>query len=240
MKFYFIFLLLLSNCINTDNKKTIIIKSKDFKVSRKLTDTSKTLKISNKLYSKNQLTKFRNSDFIIFNKVDTTFFYDMRYATQNNFLKEQVYDCDNCLVRYKTAKQLLLANNSFKKLGYTIKFFDCYRPLSIQKKMWKIFPDKRYVANPIKGSNHNRGSAVDITLVDINGIELDMGTTFDFFGIQAHHNYTNFPKQIIENRKLLKSIMENNGFTSITSEWWHYDLLNSYKYKVSDFKAECN
>ena len=154
-------------------------------------------------------------------------------------MKEKVYDCDDCLVRFKTAKQLIKANDSFKKLGYKIKFFDCYRPLAIQKKMWKIYPDKRYVANPVKGSNHNRGSAVDITLVDSLGVELDMGTMFDFFGRKAHHGYQNLPQEVLDNRKLLKSVMEANEFWSITSEWWHYNLTKSYQYKVSDFKTEC-
>jgi len=202
-------------------------------------DSPKTVVNQVKLYSKSELSKFKDSSFVLLKRIDSTFQYDMKYATSDNFLKEIVYDCDDCLVRYKTAKQLIKANDSFKKIGYKIKFFDCYRPLSIQKKMWKIYPDKRYVANPIKGSNHNRGSAVDITLVDSLNNELDMGTGFDFFGRKAHHAYQNLPKEVLENRKLLKSIMEANGFWSITSEWWHYNLAKSYQYKVSDFKTEC-
>ena len=95
------------------------------------------------------------------------------------------------------------------------------------------------MADPKKGSNHNRGTAVDITLVDSLGVELEMGTDFDYFGNKAHHAYTYLPKQTLENRKLLKSVMESHGFWSITSEWWHYNLNASYKYKVSDFKTEC-
>jgi len=202
-------------------------------------DSSKIIINQLKLYSKSELAQFKDSSFVILKMVDTTFQYDMKYATSDNFLKEKVYDCEDCLVRYKTAKQLIKANNSFKNSGYKIKFFDCYRPLAIQKKMWKIYPDKRYVANPVKGSNHNRGSAVDITLVDRLGNELNMGTDFDFFGRKAHHVYQNLPQQVLENRKLLKSVMEANGFWSITSEWWHYNLAKSYQYKVSDFKTEC-
>lgn len=192
------------------------------------------------LYSNEQLQELSDSLFVNLKKIDTTFYYDMRYATTTNFLNEKVYDCADCLLRYKTIKQLIKANNAFKKLGYSIKFFDCYRPLSIQKKMWKIFPDKRYVANPEKGSNHNRGTAVDITLVDSLGNELAMGTDFDHFGKEAHHAYQQLPKDVLANRKLLKKVMENNGFWSITSEWWHYNLNQSYQYKVSDFKTTCN
>jgi D-alanyl-D-alanine dipeptidase len=202
-------------------------------------DTSKIVVNQVKLYSKSELSLFKDSSFVVLKKIDTTFQYDMKYATTDNFLKEKVYDCDDCLVRYKTAKQLIKINDSFKIMGYKIKFFDCYRPLSIQKKMWKIYPDKRYVANPENGSNHNRGSAVDITLVDNLGMELDMGTEFDFFGRKAHHAYQNLPQEVLENRKLLKSVMEANEFWSITSEWWHYNLVKSFQYKVSDFKTEC-
>lgn len=196
-------------------------------------------KITRISYSNKQLQEFSDTTFVVLKKIDTSFFYDMKYATADNFLKEQVYDCADCLLRYKTIKQLIQANNEFKKRGLAIKFFDCYRPLTIQKKMWKIFPDKRYVANPDKGSNHNRGTAVDITLVDSLGNELAMGTKFDHFGREAHHAYENLPEQVLVNRKLLKKVMEANGFWSITSEWWHYNLNQSYRYKVSDFKTTC-
>ncbi len=190
-------------------------------------------------YTNQEISNFKNDTFIVLKKLDTTFSYNMKYATKDNFLKENVYDCDDCLVRYETAKQLIKANTEFKKLGYHIQFFDCYRPLDIQKKMWKIFPDKRYVANPIKGSNHNRGTAVDITLVNSLEKPLAMGTKFDFFGRKAHHAYQNLPKEVLENRKLLKSVMIKNGFWAITSEWWHYNLNQSHRYPVSNFKTTC-
>jgi len=190
-------------------------------------------------YSADERAHFHDSTFVALKKMDSTFYYNLKYATEDNFLKEKVYDCADCFVRYKTAKKLIIANDSLKKRGFRIKFFDCYRPLTIQKKMWEIYPDKRYVADPVKGSNHNRGSAIDITLVDSLGNELDMGTEFDFFGRKAHHAYQNLPEQVLENRKLLKSVMEANEFWSITSEWWHYNLVKSYQYKVSDFKTEC-
>ena len=186
------------------------------------------------------LEELNDSTFVNLKDIDSTFIYDLKYATSDNFLKEAVYDCEVCLLRYTTIKQLLNANKEFKGLGYQIKFFDCYRPLSIQKKMWEIYPDERYVANPLKGSNHNRGTAVDITLIDSLGNELDMGTEFDYFGNKAHHAYPHLSKQVLENRILLKSVMESHGFWSITSEWWHYNLNSSYTYKVSDFKIECD
>ncbi|HQE35157.1 MAG TPA: M15 family metallopeptidase, partial [Flavobacterium alvei] len=85
------------------------------------------------------------------------FVYDMKYATSDNFLKAKVYDCAECFLRLKTIKALISANADFIKMGYKIKIFDCYRPLDIQKRMWKIVPNPSYVADPSKGSIHNRG-----------------------------------------------------------------------------------
>ncbi|QLG46657.1 M15 family metallopeptidase [Costertonia aggregata] len=167
------------------------------------------------------------------------FAYDMRYATDNNFLEEKVYECGECYTRVKTAKALLTANADFKGKGVKIKFFDCYRPNSIQYKMWEIVPNSQYVANPEKGSIHNKGGAVDITLVDMDGKELDMGTDFDFFGKRAYHDNFDLPQNILDNRKLLKETMEKHGFWSIRTEWWHYNLSAASNDKVANFKWAC-
>ena len=140
------------------------------------------------------------------------FVFDMKYATADNFLKEKVYPCDECFLRVKTVKALLEANKSFLTKGFRIKLYDCYRPKSIQKKMWKIVPDANFVANPKKGSIHNRGGAVDISLVDSLGVEVNMGTKFDFFGEEASHNYQNLSEEILANRKFLKEVMLQHNF----------------------------
>jgi D-alanyl-D-alanine dipeptidase len=168
------------------------------------------------------------------------FVYDMKYATSDNFLKAKVYDCAECFLRLKTVKELIEANTTFLKMGYKIKIFDCYRPLDIQKRMWKIVSNPSYVADPSKGSIHNRGGAVDITLVDANGKALDMGTPFDFFGIEANHNYQNLSQQIKDNRELLKTTMIKNGFNVLDSEWWHYNLKSALNDKVSNAKWKCD
>jgi D-alanyl-D-alanine dipeptidase len=168
------------------------------------------------------------------------FVYDMKYATSDNFLKAKVYDCAECFLRLKTVKALINANKQFMKNGYKIKLFDCYRPLDVQKKMWAIVSNPEYVANPSKGSIHNKGGAVDITLVDNCGKELDMGTTFDFFGIEASHNYKNHSQEIQSNRAKLKTIMIDNGFNPLDSEWWHYNLTAALNDKVSNAKWECD
>ena len=124
--------------------------------------------------------------FVNIKTLSPEFVLDIKYATADNFLKQAVYDCGECYLREATAKALLAAQKDFLKRGYTLKLFDCYRPLSVQKKMWKILPGTHYVANPAKGSKHNRGAAVDLTLVDLaTGKELDMGTPFDTFSPRA-------------------------------------------------------
>jgi D-alanyl-D-alanine dipeptidase len=167
------------------------------------------------------------------------FAYDLRYATENNFLKARVYECAECYTRVKTAKALLAANKEFMQQGYKILFFDCYRPNSVQYKMWKIVPNPQYVANPEKGSVHNRGGAVDISLVNLKGEAVDMGTDFDYFGRRAYHDNFDLPEEILRNRRLLKETMERHGFQSIRTEWWHYNYTAAYRDAVADFRWEC-
>ncbi|MEP2239736.1 MAG: M15 family metallopeptidase [Maribacter sp.] len=168
------------------------------------------------------------------------FAFDLRYATDNNFLKEQVYECGECYTRAKTVKALLKANEEFKKHGVKIKFYDCYRPNSVQYKMWKIVPNPQYVANPVKGSIHNKGGAVDITLVTLDDEEVKMPSDFDFFGKRAYHDNFDLPQEILDNRKLLKETMEKHGFWSTRTEWWHYNLQGASHDPIANFKWECN
>ncbi len=177
--------------------------------------------------------------FVNLRNYSSDFVFDMKYATADNFLKEKVYPCGECFLRVKTVKALLEANKSFLEKGFRIKLYDCYRPKSIQKKMWSIVPDANYVANPKKGSIHNRGGAVDISLVDLLGVEVNMGTKFDFFGEEASHNYQNLSEEILANRKFLKGIMLQHNFKSFDSEWWHYNLNGSSKDEVSNQKWNC-
>ena len=180
-----------------------------------------------------------DTTFVNLKDYSADFVYDMKYATTDNFLKAQVYDCAECFLRLKTVKALVKANDEFMKKGYRIQIFDCYRPLDIQKRMWQIVSNPEYVADPAKGSIHNRGGAVDITLVDSNGKALNMGTPFDFFGPEASHHFENLSNELNQNRVLLKQIMQENGFVSFDSEWWHYNIINASKEKVSNTKWKC-
>lgn len=186
-----------------------------------------------------QVESILDTTFVNLKDYSADFVYDMKYATEDNFLKAKVYDCAECFLRFKTVKALVKANTKFIKKGYHIKIYDCYRPLDIQKRMWKIVSNPEYVADPAKGSIHNRGGAVDITLVDAEGKELDMGTSFDFFGPEASHYFDNLSDEVKQNRALLKRIMKKSNFNSFDSEWWHYNLKNASKDKVANTKWEC-
>lgn len=176
-------------------------------------------------------------------KLDTLkdgFAYDIRYASTNNFLKEAFYDCASCYLRPEVATALKEANHYFCEKGYKILLYDCYRPVSAQKKMWAVFPNSQYVANPYTtGSVHNRGAAVDISLVKLDGSALNMGTDHDFFGVEAHIDYTNLPPEVLANRKLLQEGMKRFGFETIRTEWWHFNFKKNYSFSIVDFDFPC-
>lgn len=181
-----------------------------------------------------------DTSFVKLKDFSNDFIFEMKYASNDNFLKNKVYECEQCYLRLKTIKNLIEANAEFLTKGYRIKLFDCYRPLDVQKKMWELVPNTNYVANPKTGSIHNRGGAVDITLVDEFGTALDMGTEFDFFGPEASHYYQNSTKKVKKNRAFLKEIMLKHHFISFDSEWWHYNLSESNRDPLANFKWDCN
>lgn len=159
---------------------------------------------------------------------------DIRYATENNFLKRKVYPVARCVLRGTAARRLSQVQEELEKKGLALKVYDCYRPLSVQRLMWQIKPDPRYVANPSRGSRHNRGAAVDLTLVDSNGRELPMPTGFDDFTERAHRNYNGASAEAKKNRKILEDAMKKYGFIPLPTEWWHFDAPDWNKYAVLD------
>ncbi len=160
---------------------------------------------------------------------------DLRYATQKNFTKTVLYPkaLQYTFLRKEAAQKLLFIQKQLKKQGLALKVFDAYRPYSATKLMWDIVQDERYTANPSKGSGHNKGIAIDLTLVNIfTKKELDMGTGFDNFTDSAHHTFTQLSAQVLANRKQLKTVMEQFGFVALETEWWHYYLPNSKEYSL--------
>lgn len=162
--------------------------------------------------------------------------YDLRYATTENFTRVRLYPSgDSTYMRLLPALALASIQEELKKEGLGLKIFDAYRPFQVTVRMWELIKDERYVANPAKGSGHNRGLAVDLTLINlVTGEELDMGTGFDNFSDTAHHSFKNLPPLVIQNREKLKGLMEMAGFTALPTEWWHYYWPNNRKYDVMD------
>jgi D-alanyl-D-alanine dipeptidase len=159
---------------------------------------------------------------------------DLRYATSNNFTHEILYPRAKCYLRKAVADRLSQAQAELERIGRSLKVFDCYRPLSVQKKMWALVPDERYVADPAKGSRHNRGAAVDLTVVDANGREVAMPTAFDDFTERAHRDFFALPAAVIQNRWLLERVMAQAGFAGLPTEWWHFDAEGWSSYDVLD------
>lgn len=162
---------------------------------------------------------------------------EIRYATADNFVGKPMYRTSKCFLRREIAERLSKAQADFEKLGFGLKVWDGYRPLSVQKEFWKLVPDERYVASPVKGSRHNRGAAVDVTLVDREGKELEMPTKYDDFTEDAGA-YAPCNERAAENRKILQQVMKANGFEIFPTEWWHFDATGWQKYEVLDLSFE--
>lgn len=160
---------------------------------------------------------------------------DIRYATANNFTKQVLYPQARVFLRLPAARALLAVQQELNTKGLGLKVFDGYRPYAVTEKMWAIVPDDRYAADPSKGSGHNRGAAVDLTIISLKtGKELAMPTDFDNFTEMAHHTYPLTDSAVAANRKLLKSVMEQHGFVALDTEWWHYFLKNHRDYPLMD------
>ncbi len=171
--------------------------------------------------------------------IDSTIALDIRYATTDNFVKEQIYPCPACYLRPEVAQALASANAQLRKKGYGIKVFDCYRPRPAQQRLWDKVPNPSYVTPPSKGSMHNRGMAIDLTVFDIKAMrELYMGTSYDFFGMKAHTDYPSLSQKVISHRKILTDAMTKAGFRGIRTEWWHFYYVGPL-HPLSSLEWEC-
>lgn len=169
-----------------------------------------------------------------------TIVLDLRYAGTNNFMKTKLYPTitTSCL-RKKAVVALADVQKELNTKNLGLKIFDAYRPYSVTEKMWEPVKDERYAADPKYGSGHNRGVAVDLTIINLTTKkELDMGTVFDNFSDTAHTNFKNLPDSILKNRKLLQTTMEKYGFKVLDTEWWHFYLPNAKEYELLDVSFE--
>lgn len=160
---------------------------------------------------------------------------DLVYGTEGNFVHKVLYKDPKAFAVLPVAQSLEKINVKLLKIGLALKVFDAYRPYSVTREMWKVVPDERYAANPAKGSGHNRGTAVDVTLVQLStGEELKMPTGFDDFSEKAHQDYMALSAEVLANRKLLKQTMTENGFVPLSTEWWHYSIPDAARFDLLD------
>lgn len=177
-------------------------------------------------------------DLVDITTLDSTIVVDLRYATKDNFMGDTLYSANICLLRRNVAEQLVKVHQSLRNMNLSLKIWDAYRPLSVQKKMWEKMPDPRYVADPARGSNHNRAAAVDVTLVDSKGNELEMPTAFDDFSQRARSDYPDASERAKQNRTILQQAMTAHGFLTISSEWWHFNYIGCHDYSILDVPLE--
>ncbi|MDR6942244.1 M15 family metallopeptidase [Mucilaginibacter pocheonensis] len=160
---------------------------------------------------------------------------DIRYATTNNFMHRRMYAQPKAYARLPVVKALQLIEADLQTRGLGLKIYDAYRPYSVTVKFYEMASDTNFVADPRKGSKHNRGCAIDLSLIDLKtDKELDMPTGFDSFSKKAAANYPAITRQQFENRELLKTIMQSHGFTVLNTEWWHYDFNGWANYELLD------
>ena len=150
---------------------------------------------------------------------------DIRYATPNNFMKKALYPSARAFLRAPAAQALADVQRELASQGLGIKVFDAYRPYAVTVAMWEPIQNPDYVADPKKGSRHNRGAAVDLTLIDLKtGAELAMPTPYDDFTPRAAQSFNDLPADALANRALLRDVMTKHGFDPLASEWWHFDF----------------
>lgn len=222
---------------SSSDKRIAIVDSKGM-VSAKKNGTctiyakisGKTLKCKVTVKSKSKMIK--DSDYVKVKDYIPSIYVDLKYSTKDNFTKKRIYTFKDAYLRYGTVKKLKKVQNELLKKGYSLKIWDAYRPFEAQKKLWKVCPDSRYVANPNRGpKNHNLGTSIDITIVKKNGKTIPVPTGFDNFTKKADRNYSDISnKTAVKNAKLLEKVMYKYGFKGYAKEWWHYNDKVKYKY----------
>ncbi len=181
----------------------------------------------------------KNKQLIEIKKLIPDIKLEIRYAGKNNFAKQAVYKQARAFARLPVAEALKNVQNDLKKFGFGLKIFDGYRPYSVTVKFFEIASDKSFVANPKDGSRHNRGCAIDLTLIDLKtGKELKMPTPYDSFAAEAASDFKDLPANVIQNRELLRLTMEKYGFRVLNNEWWHFDFIGWKNYELMDIPFE--
>lgn len=171
-------------------------------------------------------------------KLIPTILVDLKYSTSDNFTGEVIYPFKQCLLVEEAALNLKEVQEELAAIGLCLKVWDGFRPLNVQWKLWNLVPDERYVSDPRKGGHHTRGTAVDVTLVTLDGKELPMPSGFDDFSERAHRDFQDCLSELKENSQLLEDVMERHGFKGLPTEWWHFDLVGWESYPPLDYDVE--
>lgn len=177
-----------------------------------------------------------NDEYVLVNKYIPDIYVELMYATDNNFTGVRIYDFTDAYLRYGTVKKLANVQKELKEQGYSLKIWDAYRTFEAQQKLWEVYPDPNYVANPANGmKKHNLGGTVDITMVAADGSIIPMPSEFDDFSLKADRNYSDIDnEEAVNNVMILQNAMENNGFTGYQGEWWDYS--DTVEYEAEDFE----
>lgn len=176
-----------------------------------------------------------NNELVEIKKAIPSIVLDIRYATKNNFMKQVMYKQPRAFARKPVVQQLKIIQAELAKKGYGLKIFDAYRPYTITIAFYEKASDKNFVANPAKGSKHNRGCAIDLTIIDLKtGKDVPMPTPYDSFEAAAAPHFTELPAVIIKNRDFLIATMQAHGFKVIYNEWWHFDFNGWQDYDLMD------
>lgn len=177
-----------------------------------------------------------DDEYVLVNKYIPDIYVELMYATDNNFTGVRIYDFTDAYLRYGTVKKLANVQKELKEQGYSLKIWDAYRPFEAQQKLWEVYPDPNYVANPANGmKKHNLGGTVDITMVAADGSVISMPTEFDDFSLKSDRDYSDIEdEEAVKNVMILQNAMENNGFTGYQGEWWDYS--DTVEYEAVDFE----
>lgn len=177
-----------------------------------------------------------DDEYVLVKKYIPDIYVELMYATDNNFTGVRIYDFTDAYLRYGTVKKLANVQKELKEQGYSLKIWDAYRPFDAQQKLWEVYPDHNYVANPANGmKKHNLGGTVDIIMVAADGTVISMPTEFDDFSLKADRNYSDIDnEEAVNNVMILQNAMENNGFTGYQGEWWDYS--DTVEYEAVDFE----
>ena len=173
-----------------------------------------------------------NKDLIEIKESEINVLIDLKYSTEDNFTNKVISSNQSCFIHKIAYEHLELAVNIAGKINLKLKIFDAYRPVFVQEKLWDYYPDPNFIVPPSKGSPHSRGVAVDITLTDLGGEQLDMGTDFDEFSKLSYHGSLDISEKAYRNRMILLGSMTDAGWDFFRNEWWHYQLFNSKIYPV--------